>query len=1031
MESTGQPQRVISDSELEAIGIRDIPRAHEILLTLRGWGPHAEAFDEMKPALVRSLSLAPDPDMALINLDRWQAGLGNRLPYYRFLAANPRILEIFCTVCATSVFFSEILISQPELFDLFADPELRARTRTTSEHYREMQRQCGLARSYAGRMDALRRYKRREVLRIGVMDILGALDLPQVTRALSDFADAACQCAYELARDELLERYGGERAPHLAVIAMGKHGGRELNYSSDIDLVFVHQDDPPPVGRIDGVRFSERLAQEIVRVLSEPMERGFVFRVDLRLRPEGRFGAPSRSIGSCVHYYETWAESWERQALIKSRFVAGYPPLGDRWRSMAQAMAYPPRMPAEWLEEIRYNKRRIEQQAAMEQVTETNVKIGRGGIRDVEFTVQLLQLRHGGARPRVRQVSTLDALAALQHEGLISSADAANLDRGYRFLRTVEHRLQILYEQQTQRLPTEPRARALLARRMGFDTVEAFEAQLAFERDTVHEIYQRLFYADASVAPLEYTEALQEWAANLHLDAARTQMAKLLASMHFRDTDQALRLIARSTLGNDPNASDMASSVATPDTRRACITLLPALLDACRRSPWPDRALMGIEALADAVPNRAHLYETLAADGDMLRRLADIAGASPMAMQVLTAHQELLDVLFSDETHEPAAATRAEMAEQLAQRLPRRGDPSPHIAAFIRRERLRIIARDVWGEASGLVIASEITALYEAVLEALLKHAIVTIQRELPQGHQPVAPAVAVLGMGKFGGQELGYSSDLDILFTHTHPDGMTHADAYQYAAAVANHVLALCRQVQSHGVPLDVDARLRPEGRYGAISRLASDYLGYYRERGDTWERQALTRLRPVCGDPSAAQALMDMAAEVTYGRGLEETELRAIQHMKRRIETERLRPDRRETDVKLGYGGVSDIEFTVQMLQLRHGHERPSIRHANTVQALHALRAEGLVSAADARNGARCYHLCAAIRNAMNLVYGAARDHLPDTEQEQEAVARLIGVTEQQGSHWKRLMSELTPLMRDVRQWTVRELYGGVLPE
>jgi len=776
-------------------------------------------------------------------------------------------------------------------------------------------------------------------------------------------------------------------------------------------------------------------------VLARNTERGFVFRVDLRLRPEGRYGPPSRSLSSYQHYYESWAETWERQALIKARFVAGDPRVGESFTRMAEDYTYQSYVPSEWVEDIRHNKRRLEQKAALAGETGTNVKIGEGGIRDIEFVVQLLQLLVGGQHPSVRTGNTLEALHRLRREGFLTPEEAIILRESYCFLRTVEHRLQILYEQQTQKLPTEPRQLELLARRMGFEAAQYFLQTYDQVRAQVREIFLRVFYGDAGDRVMEQQEStLRDLLSTLDDPRAQEMVLAHLQEAGFYEPDRALRLLQIPLTGTDAEldaeerATAIARGAASPAMRQSFLRIAPALITYASRSPSPDDALLGIETLALAMPNRAQLYTAFAESPEVLRRLVELAGASPPTMRLLSTHQHLLDTLFSEEIIESEPKTRQQMLDALRQRLGLPEDWQPDalrgyperqvqtIASFIRRERLRIIARDVWGEARGADTARDLTHLTEAVLECILQMAQMRAVEAHPQWEE-VLRSVAVIGMGKLGGWEMGYASDADILFVFAHPDSVTHGEAYAVTAKMCEEMLEFCRMVHAQDVPLEVDARLRPEGRFGAMVRTVEDYRQYYRARGETWERQALIKARPVAGNMALGEAWKQMVEEeVVYARALSDEELESIRHIKRRVESERLKAENRWRDVKLGYGGMLDIEFAVQTWQLRAGRQHRSVRHTSTLSALHALRMIALVSPADSRNAAEAYPLWNAVRNALTLRHGMPRDILPDDDWELRVLARMLGREDH-----AQMLQEFEQLMREVRDWVERDLLGA----
>ncbi len=572
----------------------------------------------------------------------------------------------------------------------------------------------------------------------------------------------------------------------------------------------------------------------------------------------------------------------------------------------------------------------------------------------------------------------------------------------------------------------------LLARRMGFSGTDTFMEYYDDIRSRVRELFQRLFYGEMVDRQVDaYTATLSGLLGNINLPQAKTSLKKLLLSAGFIDTERALHLLQIPTTGTISAMGSMTTGAASPQVQQSFLKIAPKLIAFAQRSPDPDAALLGIETLSVATPSRAHLYQTFDESPEVLRRLVHMAGCSTSTVNTLASHQELLDVLFSDEISEPRPKGIHRLRDELYDRIPPRPSLQQKIkaiASFIRRERLRIIARDIWGEVSGSDTAQEITNLYQAVIETMVEIARRQSSEGLSVYELKVLDTVSVAGLGKLGGHEMGYSSDCDIMFTFEQPDDVPHSVAYQAAAKMCDLFMKMGKMVESLGEKLEMDARLRPEGRFGAIALTPSDYAEYYKNRGETWERMSLIKARMVGGNPDTMARWMSMAQSVVYHRSLSEEEQNDIRSVKTRVENERLKPENRWSDLKLGPGGMTDIEFTTQLLQLRHGLANPSVRRTNTISAINALRTAKLVSAAEARAACRCYELCTKLRNAMNLYFGRALDNLPTDASQQAVLARMLHITTlAEGAHVEQsLIHELDQFRSEVREWVEKELYG-----
>jgi glutamate-ammonia-ligase adenylyltransferase len=911
---------------LAPIPFDDPAGAFRLLRDLGGHGVSDQAYDRLLAPLTEALATNADPDRALVNFCSWIDRVGSRTSYFGLLADDPAALHSLLTVFAASQYLSGILIRHPEYLELLASRSVRERTRTLPEFLAEAERRIRLASGADKKRDALRRFKLPEILRIGARDILGFASLSHTVTEISDFAEACVRSSLWIC----------EAPPGFAVIGMGKLGGRELNYASDIDLVFVHDH------RVDQAE-ANRIGEAVRDILSEPRSTGLVFRVDLRLRPEGRFGPISRSVESCAAYFESWAEPWERQAYLKARLVGGDETVGAAFLRLVEAFVFRKAVDSTFVEQIQANKRLIERQTARRGESESNVKQGVGGIRDVEFAVQLLQLIAGGRNAELRTGNTLDALPRLAQVGLLSDEERDALTEGYVFLRDVEHRLQIMDERPVRTIPIgSPRALDKFGRRLGYSDGTAFLAEYRRQTERVNRLFARIFYGD-DTRP-KPTDDIADWLRTI--DDPESQAA-LRASLHhlgFAHTSNVLAMLRQIVRGTGYGEF-------IPAARENFELIASAVLTAASESGSPDQAFAGLERLAESVPSRAALYAALHDQPDLIQRLALLAGRTPFLWQGLLAHLELIDILSDDaELERPGPAPLSADAEELA--------------AYVRRERIRIGARDILGIATTEQTTTSISEVADQTLASSLT----------AEGFGDIADDMAVIGLGKLGGKELGYGSDLDVLWVH----GGREADRATALAMAATALLG--SDMKQFGISWEIDARLRPDGRVGTLVRTVAEYEAYYRsEACQTWERQALIKARFAAGNASVGSAFVEMARRIVYESPIADAQIADIRQMKARIERERRKDN---AEVKFGVGGLSDIEWTTQLLQWRHGTRWPKVRAAGTLPALRALRDAGVLRQDDWQLLSEVYSGLTAQRNHAFLRHGHVRGVPPDTD-------------------------------------------------
>jgi glutamate-ammonia-ligase adenylyltransferase len=777
-----------------------------------------------------------------------------------------------------------------------------------------------------GDAEDLARWKRRELLRIAALDLTGVDDLPTTGRRLADLADDVLREAHRLA---------GSGAEGVAVVAMGKAGARELNYASDVDLLFV--------GEGDGRRILEIGRR--------------CFRLDADLRPEGRDGPLVRSLPSYEAYWDRWAETWEFQALLKSRAVAGPADLQERFSIAAAERVWGRPFGADELRSVRSMKARAEAEVARKGLATRELKRGRGGIRDIEFAVQLLQMVHGRTDPDLRTPATLDALAELASAGYVGESDTGLLAEAYTFLRIVEHRLQLVEEAQVHAIPTQAAALDQLARVLGYrddertTAIARFEAVLVSHQAVARSIHERLFFR-----PL--LEAFTTSDGPLTTAAARER----LLALGFTDADRTRQAVKELTRGMRRASRLMAA-------------LLPLLLEWLSESPDPDLGLLGLRTLSTGAHRSARLAETFRESPESARRLCTMAGTSRLLVQLVERQPDLLGWLADDADLAPLGRTELVSRARAAMAV---RDPDDRAAALHRlrqAETFRIAMADLLGVIpAGVTAGSSLTALAEAVLEAALDAA------------DPPMP-MAVVAMGRLGGRELGFASDLDVVLFHDERG----AGAAAEAEAAVSRFLKLLRGSTPAQQIWDVDMDLRPEGKQGRLAHSLSGLETYLERWAVTWERQALVRGRPCAGDRAVQSWWQDIVDAWVWRRPFTEEEAREVRRMKARVERERIPPgEDPDFHLKLGRGSLSDVEWTVQLLQLQHGVAEPS-----TMPALALLEAAGLVASDDAAALAAAWRFCEATRNRWYLVKGAPGDSLPTQADQLARLARSLDTT------------------------------------
>jgi len=926
--------------------------------------------------------------MALNNLERY-AAVVDRTVFFRTLADHPGAPGLLARLFGSSQFLADALRRRPNLLAWLLEPPTM-RQWLADDFETDLAQALAPFAAREARMNALRRFKYRQLLRIASRDLLGDADLTVTTEELARLADVCLAEAWRLADATLRAQYGAPldadgAETALAVIGMGKLGGDELNYSSDIDLMFAYGADGETEGgregRLANGDYFARLAREIVSLLESVTEEGSAFRVDLRLRPEGRMGPVVLSLDGYRTYYAERAELWERQALLKARACAGDERVGARFMELARAVVYRPGLDASIVGAVRDMKWEIDRH--LKEKAGENVKLGRGGIREIEFLVQALQLLYGGDDSWLRERTTLKALFRLTERGYLAPGLGHALSEAYVHLRTVEHRLQILHEFQTHTLPDDPDELGRLARRVG---VGGSPAQATRE-------FQRRHRAITATVHRAFGEFFAERPASRN---RRVRVPSLLAlqATGFRDPERArhnLRLI----LEGRPLVPYAAA------LSRAMERLLPSLLDALWQSPDPDEALNQMERFLAAVGPRAGLIELLASDPAVLAGLARLCAGGDLLTQLLITQPELLTALADPRAWEHPKRAR-DFRRALATVF------APGLTPNEQRDRLRQVKQAeelgvVWRYLLGVTgidgYSREMTALAEGTLAAGMLLALnPLIERHgVPRTADGEFIPVVIVGLGKLGGRELTTGSDLDLFLTFAedgHTDGAERVEAHSFWSDAVERLAGVLGDITAAGVAFPVDLRLRPGSKGSGFASNVAAAERYYAEYGDLWERQTLTRARLVWGDRRLARRVRAMIRHHAYGAVLGPHGLKEIAEVRTRMELELGKETPGRLHVKFGRGGLVDVEFLVQALELKHGAGHPEVRRASTTAGLAGLARAGALAPETARELTEHYRFLRRVSAALRLLSARPPDTIELAGPIPARVATAIGL-------------------------------------
>jgi glutamate-ammonia-ligase adenylyltransferase len=953
----------------------------------------AKRFPERVAEVTAAARRAPDPDLALAGVERYLDGAG-ALPDERDL------LEALVLLSGASRMIPALLARDPRLLRRAARSPFLLRPRP-EERLRRLLARAGrpLAPDDAAGLDRLlRRVRAREVVRIALRDLRRAR-VNEVTGELSALATACIDAAIRFHDRRLRARHGApaglegrEPGAGFCAIAMGKLGARELNFSSDVDLVYVYDRDGETAGARPVTHFAyyAKLAELVTESIARPTEDGLVFRVDLNLRPDGQNGPIVNSLRAAELYYQSFGRSWERNALVKARPGAGDLAVGEELLRQLDPFVWRRSLDLGVVQEIQAMKARIDARAGAE--GKEDLKLGEGGIREAEFFVSALQLLHGGRDETraLRERAVLPALDRLLFAGVVVEKDRDQLADAYLFLRRAEHRVQMLDGAQTHRLPP-PGARLGLARSMGYATEEELEAALAAHREHVARLFDDLLGQGTGAVPLDPELFLLADA-----QVERGRRAEIAARRGLVDPDRVLAAI------------DAMARRRTPFSPLGDPAAAVALLADALGTPDPDQAISHLADFAAALSEPGPYFRVLAEHRRIARLLLSLFGTSDFLSKRFVRHPELIDMLLREDQvqlEKDAEAFRREAGERLAQVDPKLpvDDLLERQLGELRRykneEILRVAIHDIAGTIDLGSVSAQLTDLAETCLECCLALA------EHEARAKGIAPParLCVIGMGKLGGRELGYHSDLDLVFVYPSRRGEEAPPGYDRYPRLAQRLMSFLQMPLREGRLYQIDTRLRPSGNQGALVIGSEAFVRYHAAevggagavQSHLWERQALLRARHVAGDPVLFAELQEKAIlPAVYGRREEREALAAgIRRMRERMESELGRESSRGKNPKTGHGGLVDVEFAAQFLQLAHGHDHASIRTGTTPVALRRLRQAGLLREPEFAALAEGYDFLRRVALRLRIVHDFAIDHLPESGPALRQLARRLG--------------------------------------
>ncbi|HBP10858.1 MAG TPA: bifunctional [glutamate--ammonia ligase]-adenylyl-L-tyrosine phosphorylase/[glutamate--ammonia-ligase] adenylyltransferase [Nitrospina sp.] len=987
---------------LQAFGFREPETAWKNLVALAGHAQFEKLYPDFFRILLELIASSHNADMALHNFERFSEKFLDKDHLYTQLTESPSLFVALIFLFSGSQVLTDALLKEPSYVDWLSRPETLANSKSKDMLMRDFYEMAEFQSKNI--FSVLRKFKKREYIRIGLRDLLGKVGFKETVEDISNLADVCLQAAYEHADRELQKKFGRPVyqdangnwiESEFAILGMGKLGGRELNYSSDIDLIYIYTSSQgetrstseSSITSISNHEYFTKLALDITKSLHEITSDGNVFRVDLELRPEGNSGEIVNSLTSCEIYYQSWGRTWERQALIKARVSAGSENLGKEFFEMIEPFIYRRSLDFEAIEEIKSMKYQINKSLKGKH-SKGNIKLGFGGIREVEFTIQAYQLLLGGRDKSLRVRDSLGAMKTLYEKNILTEADHNHLREAYIFLRNLENRVQITFGLQTYLLPDNEIDLAVLARKMRIagDSQKNLADNLMKEYET-HTRFVGTLFAEQFVEKekREAAETLSsEWDRSRIGEEQFTE--SMLAEIPFlpdpKRTYRFLKSFRDGTQFSHPSVQSI----------QEFYSIIPKIFQQCRRVPKPDAAIENLCRFVEATGARESFLSLFQSNEKFLELLLILFGSSGMLSQILIKRPDLVDVLTDME-----AIYRFKLAEKIQEDLNSALKTSPDFESkslVLRRtkqaEELRIGVRYLIKEADLAGTLEDLSNLADVFLQTVYR---IACEEQKSGNHNDFC----IIGMGKLGGHELNFGSDLDVLLVYDEGESDPPPEGFSgYYSALSQMIYKLTSEMTSAGYAYKIDTELRPEGDAGALVLSVQGYEKYFKSRARIWEQQALVRARFVAGNAEVGKKFIEAVHQFVYQDKFEYGSLIEISRLRERMEQELAKESTKGKNVKLGFGGLADIEFAVQIIQLMHGKKFPRLRQTNTLSALKSFVALGLIDQDMAEELQDSYLFLRNLECALRIIRQTPTNTLPKDNKELAPLARLLGYEE-----------------------------------
>jgi glutamate-ammonia-ligase adenylyltransferase len=1019
---TGEFQRILANPQgtqqwLAGIGTVDEVRALANLKRIIASGLSDEGVSNLAAQLNAHLPVVSDPDLALNNLERFVSSVRSAKALGEQFVVDQTLVPTLLMIFSNSQYLSDILVRDHDCFVAMQKHE--GRLHASKSLASDICEKIGLCRDEREAMTVLRQFKRSQMIRVGYGDLIDGHRIAQVTQQLSYVATAICEAAYQFARRELEKKWGtpqnsdGEKSKFV-ILAMGKLGGMELNYSSDIDLMMIYDQDGETTAKpaLSNREFYARLTRSVVRLINEITPLGAAYRVDLRLRPEGAKGAVCHSKEAALKYYDFQGRTWERQAMIKAQPIAGDLALGKDFLKQLQDWVYRISMSRSDISGIKALKRKIERRAVQKGEQSTNVKTGHGGIRDIEFAIQFMQLLNGAAIKNLRTTNTLTAIGRLERSGCLTMAEATLLSQNYCWLRKLEHRLQIMYDLQTHTLPDSKRELEKIALRMGYapflgeTPLAQFRRYLAEKTEVNHKILNHLLHGDFGPDTLlgeENAEDLNDVPIEVELvlepEPTEEMIEEALSPYGFSNVKTAYRIVMEL-------AQEKTRFLSPRRCKYFFASIAKPLLTQISKTPDPDATLIALSLVSDSLGVKGVLWELFRFNAPTLELYVLLCSSSDYLVNIFRSNPGMIDELM-DALQLQQLPTREQLEETLEELMGGAIEPDLILRSFKSTCHLRIGIRDILGRDDITDTHQTLTDVAELCLKTVTRFRYQALIQKYAADPERIIPLedvpFVILALGKLGGREPNYHSDLDVIFMYdacpTFEASLKSDTGSQFFfSQLAADITRSITQSTARGQLYELDSRLRPTGKSGSLAVSMDEFLRYFRTgKGQLWERQSLCKARVVFGSPAVVEKAILCVEEALLTKPWKDSMAAEIKAMRLAMQK-----DASDENIKRGVGGTVDVEFAVQMLQLKHMQDEQSVRTPGTVDAINELVKAQKLDAGLGGSLMRSYQFLRSVEARLRLMNVVARHDLPTEPKQLEKLAYLLKYPDGDSLKW-----------------------------